>query len=78
MVLVDHWLSAIVYGRAVATVAELAYAAQLARYFQHAWIVPLLVVAELLSWFAIATVEQHFARNWSAWTSLSCRRTVRC
>jgi hypothetical protein len=57
---VDSRLSAIFWGRSVATLAELAYAAQLALFFRLPVIVPMLIVAEVLSWFAILTNRALF------------------
>jgi hypothetical protein len=69
--LVDSWFSTVLVGRAVATVAELAFVAQVAitlravarhadaRFavaYSHA-IVPLIVVAELASWYAVVTTN---------------------
>lgn len=58
--IVDSRLSAVFWGRAVATVAELAYAGQLALYFDLPVIVPVLVVAEVFSWYAILTNRAIF------------------
>lgn len=69
IVLVDHWISAVAIGRSVATIAELSFAAQWAfilyeigRSTQNKFalgaskvIVPLLVVAEIFSWYACTT-----------------------
>jgi hypothetical protein len=67
--LFDTWLSSVVVGRSVATVAEVAFAAQWAIILHQlgtmtgaetvlnaAWvIVPLIVVAECFSWYAVLT-----------------------
>jgi hypothetical protein len=67
--LFDTWLSSVVVGRSVATVAEVAFAAQWAivlyqlgamtgaeTVLNAAWvIVPLIVVAECFSWYAVLT-----------------------
>jgi hypothetical protein len=67
--LFDHWLSSVFVGRSVATVAELCFAAQWAvilSWLGHATgaettvnaaevIVPLIVIAEFFSWYAVAT-----------------------
>lgn len=58
--MVDHWLSAVFYGRAVATVAELAYARQLAIVFELPTVFPLLILAEVFSWFAILSNRAIF------------------
>src|ERR1700742_4948805 len=69
--LFDTWLSSVVVGRSVATVAELCFAAQWAIILHQlgtmtgantvvnvAWvIVPLIVVAECLSWYAVLTTN---------------------
>jgi hypothetical protein len=67
--LFDTWLSSVVVGRSVATVAEVAFAAQWALILHQlgtmtgavttlnaAWvIVPLIVIAECFSWYAVLT-----------------------
>jgi hypothetical protein len=67
--LIDSWLSSVLVGRSVATVAELCFAAQWALLLHHAareagcrlaaaisWLlVPLIAVAELCSWYAVLT-----------------------
>src|SRR5262249_36993691 len=67
--LFDHWLSSVMVGRSVATVAEVCFAAQWAIILHKlgtitgaqttvnaAWaIVPLIVVAECFSWHAVLT-----------------------
>jgi hypothetical protein len=67
--LFDHWLSSVFIGRSVATVAELCFAAQWAILLIQlgrltnadtatnlAWlVVPVIVVAELCSWYAVLT-----------------------
>lgn len=57
---VDSRLSAVFWGRSVATLAELAYATQLALFFRLPVIVPVLLVAEVFSWFAILTNRALF------------------
>jgi hypothetical protein len=42
-----------VVGRLVATIAEIAYAVQLALFFEISVIAPMLVLAEFFSWYAI-------------------------
>jgi len=65
----DHWLSSVFVGRSVATVAEICFAAQWAvilSWLGHATaaettlnaaevIVPLIVIAECFSWYAVVT-----------------------
>ena len=72
----DTWVSRIAIGRSVATVAELAFAAQWALLLREAGatrasrvVVPLIVVAEVLSWLATLTTNNlfHVAEN-SLWT----------
>ena len=67
--LVDTWLSSVLVGRSVATVAELCFVVQWAIILHHlgtmtgaettvnaAWvIVPLILIAECLSWYAVLT-----------------------
>lgn len=60
IVVVDHWLSAVFWGRTVATIAELAFAQQLAIVFDLPFVLPLLIVAEAFSWFAILTNRAIF------------------
>jgi hypothetical protein len=69
--LVDSWLSSVLVGRSVATVAELCFAAQwalsmhgIAQANNHRvglwvarWVVPMIVVAELCSWHAVLTTS---------------------
>ena len=71
LVMVDSWLSSVVVGRSVATVAELCFAAQWALLLQTVaqtygsqfaarvsrWIVPSIVVAEICSWYAVVTTS---------------------
>jgi hypothetical protein len=71
LVLVDSWLSSVVVGRSVATVAELCFAAQwallmhsMARANEHRFgmqvarcVMPMIVVAELCSWHAVLTTS---------------------
>jgi hypothetical protein len=73
--LFDHWLSSVVVGRSVATVAEIGFAAQWAIILYQlgtmtgadttvnvAWvIVPLIVIAEGFSWYAVLT--RHYLGN---------------
>jgi hypothetical protein len=73
--LFDTWLSSVTIGRTVATVAEVAFAAQWAIFLQQlgtmtgaettlnaaAVIVPLIVIAECFSWYAVLT--RHFLGN---------------
>jgi hypothetical protein len=68
-VMVDSWLSSVAMGRSVATIAELCFAAQWALLLRtiaqtststtavkvSSWIVPLIVVAEINSWYAVLT-----------------------
>jgi len=63
--LVDSWVSSVLVGRSVATLAELAFAAQWAVYLHASsleivrmaslTIVPLIVIAEICSWHAVLT-----------------------
>lgn len=67
--LFDHWLSSVMVGRSVATVAEIAFVAQWAIVLHHlgtmtgaetavnaAWVIlPLILIAECLSWYAVLT-----------------------
>ena len=69
--LVDSWLSSVLVGRSVATIAELCFAAQWALLLRgiatatasrigihvSRTIVPLIVVAELFSWYAVLTTS---------------------
>jgi hypothetical protein len=80
--LFDTWLSSVMVGRSVATVAELCFAAQWALVLHRsAWlggspfvmaaslaVVPLIALAEGCSWYAVLTTEQraHAAEN-SLW-----------
>jgi hypothetical protein len=71
IVMVDSWLSSVVVGRSVATIAELCFAAQWALLLKTVaqtygsqfaakvsrWIVPLIVVAEICSWYAVLTTS---------------------
>lgn len=73
--LFDHWLSSVVVGRTVATVAEICFAAQWAIILHQlgtmtgadttlnaAWvIVPLILIAECFSWYAVLTT--HYLGN---------------
>jgi hypothetical protein len=73
--LFDHWLSSVVVGRSVATVAEICFAAQWAIILHQlgtmtgaetalnaAWvIVPLILIAECFSWYAVLTT--HYLYN---------------
>jgi hypothetical protein len=80
--LFDTWLSSVVVGRSVATVAEVAFAAQWAMILHQlgtmtgadttlnaAWvIVPLILVAECFSWYAVLTTNYlHNAIENSLW-----------
>src|ERR1700716_692995 len=80
--LFDTWLSSVVVGRSVATVAEIAFAAQWAIILHQlgtmtgadtavnaAWvIVPLIVIAECFSWHAVLTTKYlHNAIENSIW-----------
>ncbi|MGH6740193.1 MAG: hypothetical protein ACREDY_14415, partial [Bradyrhizobium sp.] len=67
--LVDHWLSSVAVGRSVATVAEIAFAAQWAILLYRLGgmtgaettlnaartVVPLILIAECFSWYAVLT-----------------------
>ncbi|HTU68004.1 MAG TPA: hypothetical protein VMF52_18790 [Steroidobacteraceae bacterium] len=76
--IVDSWASSVAVGRSVATVAELAFAAQWAVYLHASelplvrlvslTIVPLIVVAEICSWHAVLTTcnRGHIYEN-SLW-----------
>jgi hypothetical protein len=76
--MVDSWASSVLVGRSVATLAELAFAAQWAVYLHASeleWvralsltIVPLLVIAEIYSWQAVLTTSNrgHIFEN-SLW-----------
>jgi hypothetical protein len=82
IVLVDSRLSSVLVGRSVATVAELCFAAQWALILHRAavlvdspfvlalslTVVPLIVLAEICSWYAVLTTGQraHAAEN-SLW-----------
>ncbi len=82
VVLIDTWLSKVIVGRSVATVAELCFAAQWAlilhrmALLSHSLpvgtvsllIVPLILIAEGCSWYAVLTTAQraHAAEN-SIW-----------
>ncbi len=71
LVLVDTWLSSVVVGRSVATVAELCFAAQwatlmrsIAQANEHRLglavarlVMPMIIVAELCSWHAVLTTS---------------------
>jgi hypothetical protein len=70
-VLVDSWLSSVLVGRSVATVAELCFAAQwalmlrgMARANDHRiglsvarWVMPMIIAAEICSWHAVLTTS---------------------
>ncbi len=70
-VLIDSWLSSVIVGRSVATVAELCFAAQWALMLRSVaqsckspvalkvshWIVPMILVAETCSWYAVLTTS---------------------
>ena len=82
IVLVDSWLSSVVVGRSVATVAELCFAGQWALMLRQTAratgnpvakvvsrvLVPLIALAEACSWFAVLTTVNlaHVAEN-SIW-----------
>ena len=82
IVLIDSRLSSVLVGRSVATVAELCFAAQWALMLHHAAllsvtpvaqamalaVVPLIVLAEAFSWYAVLTTDQraHAVEN-SLW-----------
>lgn len=82
IVLIDSRLSSVLVGRSVATVAELCFAAQWALLLHRAAVlsstpvaramalavVPLIVLAEVFSWYAVLTTEQraHAVEN-SLW-----------
>jgi hypothetical protein len=82
LVLIDSRLSSVLVGRSIATVAELCFAAQWALLLHHTAllgrspfaqavsfaVVPLIVLAEGCSWYAVLTTEQraHVAEN-SLW-----------
>lgn len=69
--LVDSWMSSVMVGRSVATVAEVCFAAQWGALLQHmakvhnrplaekhaGWIVPMILVAEVCSWHAVLTTS---------------------
>lgn len=71
MVLVDSWLSSVIVGRSVATVAELCFVAQWALLlaeiscgnacrtgrFASLALVPLIVIAEVFSWYSVLTTS---------------------
>ena len=73
LVLIDSRLSSVLVGRSVATVAELCFAAQWALVLHRAAVlsgapaaqamslavIPLIVVAEACSWYAVLTTEQR-------------------
>ena len=72
----DTWASRIFVGRSVATVAELAFVAQWALLMREAGavraaraVLPIIVAAETLSWFAVLTTNDlfHAAEN-AVWT----------
>ena len=71
VVMVDSWLSSVIVGRSVATIAELCFAAQWALLLQNValagksvqalrvsrLIVPLIMLAEVFSWYAVLTTD---------------------
>jgi hypothetical protein len=73
--LFDHWLSSVVVGRSVATLAEICFAAQWAIILYQlgtmtgsdttvnaAWLIlPLILIAECFSWYAVLTT--HYLGN---------------
>ncbi len=72
MCLVDSWASSVLIGRSVATLAEVAFAAQWAVFLRDRKvslaIVPLIVIAEICSWYAVLTTANlgHVFEN-SLW-----------
>jgi hypothetical protein len=82
--MVDSWLSSVIVGRSVATIAELCFAAQWALLLRHLAratghtiaensarvMLPLIVVAELCSWHAVLTTSNlgHVAEE-SIWAA---------
>ena len=85
--LIDHWLSSIVVGRSVATIAELCFVAQWAlllhaigkykdegfvRHISY-WILPIIVVAEVFSWTSVVTTINfgHVIEE-SLWAFTAC------
>jgi hypothetical protein len=76
--IVDSWASSVMVGRTVATIAELAFAAQWAVYLHGSdleavrlvshTIVPIIIVAEICSWHAVLTTNNrgHIYEN-SLW-----------
>ncbi|HEV2700035.1 MAG TPA: hypothetical protein VGV09_00270 [Steroidobacteraceae bacterium] len=92
VVLVDSRLSSVLVGRSVATIAELCFAAQWALLLHHMAvlsdslpgrmlsqaIVPLIVLAELCSWYAVLTTAQraHALEN-SLW-AVSAMVVIAC
>jgi hypothetical protein len=70
-VMIDSWLSSVIVGRSVATVAELCFAAQWALMLRSVarscdsqfalrvsyWIVPMILVAETFSWYSVLTTS---------------------
>ncbi|MET0661404.1 MAG: hypothetical protein ABW110_24970, partial [Steroidobacteraceae bacterium] len=76
--MVDTWASSVLVGRSIATLAELAFAAQWAVYLHGSelesvrlvshMIVPLIVIAEICSWHAVLTTSNrgHIFEN-SLW-----------
>lgn len=70
-VMIDSWMSSVIVGRSVATVAELCFAAQWALMLRSVarscdsqfalrvsyWIVPMILVAETFSWYAVLTTS---------------------
>jgi hypothetical protein len=85
--LFDTWLSSVVVGRSVATVAEVCFAAQWALVLHRlgtttgadtamtiAWVVvPLILIAECFSWYAVLTTNYlHNAIENSIWAIAFC------
>jgi hypothetical protein len=72
MCLVDSWAASVLVGRSIATVAEVAFAAQWAVFLRGSkvspTIVPLIVIAEICSWYAVLTTANlgHVFEN-SLW-----------
>src|SRR5688572_33490692 len=63
----DPWIARIVVGRSVATIAEMAFAAQWAILLREAGavrasrsVLPLIGLAEVVSWFAVLTENDLF------------------
>ena len=91
LVVVDSWLSSVAVGRSVATLAELCFAAQLALLLAELAgrqrsafgtlalrsVLPLIVVAELWSWYAVLTTNYlGNAMEQSTWTAVGALVTA--